>query len=86
MKLAFLALLAFGGCLGGCGPKADSVAEWNEKLAGAARFAADMGLEFEASGTFGDGHVAGQAFNVSGLHGYWKVSGVPRATSRPINE
>lgn len=61
----------------GCGPKATSVEEWNEKLSGAAQFAAQMGLDFEASGTFGDGHVAGQAFNVSGLHGYWKVSGKP---------
>lgn len=76
-KWLWIALALLVWFLAGCGPKTDNVADWNEKLAGAADFAARMGLDFEASGTFGDGHVAGQAFNVTGLHGYWKISGKP---------
>lgn len=77
LLLALLALFLHGSLIG-CG-NAD-----REKLAAISDFAYDTGLEAEISGTFGDGHLAGQAFNLTGLHGAFRFYGKPQRRSTDI--
>ena len=84
MKISFYAALFYaaltvGGCLStGCAGKAATVDEHIQELEGYAEVAARWNLEFELTGTIGDGHVMGQAFNISGTHAAFKLSGRPQ--------
>lgn len=64
-------------CLTGCQGKDETIEAYEQRLNATAETAAKFGLEFEVSGTFGDGHCMGQAFNFSGLHGSFRMSGKP---------
>lgn len=77
--LASIVLAVFlSSFLAGCG-NAD-----REKLEAISDFAYDTGLDAEISGTFGDGHFAGQAFNFTGLHGSFRLSGKPQRRTTDI--
>lgn len=78
-RLLLIVLALFGlQYLVGCG-NAD-----REKLEAISDFAYDTGLDAEISGTFGDGHFAGQAFNFTGLHGSFRLSGKPQRRTTDI--
>ena len=66
--------------LTGCGPKAANVEEFKLKLDAISESAYQWGLEAQIDGTVGDGHVAGQAFNVTGMHASFHLKGKPRKT------
>ena len=64
--------------LGGCGPKSSNMDEFAQKADTIARTAYELGLDVTIDGTFGDGHCVGAAFNFTGLHGSFHMSGKPR--------
>lgn len=75
MKLAFLALLAFGGCLGGCAKDDKGDIDMVETAKGLEA----AGFKGRAVIIYGTGHVAGQAFNLSGSSGFIEVELNPGA-------
>ncbi|MEW5915955.1 MAG: hypothetical protein AB1762_06105 [Gemmatimonadota bacterium] len=73
--LAMLALFLFGA---GCGPKTNTVQEYDEKLEAKADFAARWGLKFEASGQIENSHIWIWTWNLTGLHANFRIWGEPK--------
>lgn len=77
--LPFVLLLPFLGCLNvGCSQNEQG--NWKAD----AQFLADAGFEVEATIIYGTGHVAGQAFNLTGSNGIVRAQMKPKlAPSAP---